>query len=76
MDKIDQIKAVLDHELKSSLPNVGIAFGVKLFNEFKARGWLTIDIGGGGGLNLCLVCIKCQLAIKHTLYFKLGVFQN
>ncbi|UOA09180.1 hypothetical protein [Methylobacter sp. S3L5C] len=74
MDSIDEIKAVLDYELKSSLPDVGIVFGVKLFNEFKVRGWLTIDIGGG--LNLCLVCIKCRLAIKRTLYSKLGVLQS
>jgi len=46
VDQFDQIKAALDKQLESASPNVGIAFGVELFNEFKKRGWLLWRLSG------------------------------
>jgi len=36
------IKARLDDELSKVGPNVGIAFGFKLFGVFRELGWLTL----------------------------------
>ena len=53
MDQFDQIKAALDKQLESASPNVGITFGVELFNEFRARGWLTLETFGVAGSMFC-----------------------
>jgi hypothetical protein len=49
VDQFDQIKAALDKQLESASPNVGIAFGVELFNEFKKREWFTLETFGALG---------------------------
>jgi hypothetical protein len=45
MDEADvvRIKNQLDAELQSAGPNVGIAFGIELFEEFDKRHWLTLE---------------------------------
>lgn len=52
MDLFEIKKAELDEELKSASPNVGIAFGTELFNEFLNRGWLTLETFGALGTTL------------------------
>lgn len=52
MDKFEKLKAALDEELKSTSNNVGIAFGIELFNEFKKRGWFTLERYGALGTTL------------------------
>lgn len=43
MDPFKTIKAELDRQLESASPNVGIAFGTELFNEFHDRDWFTLE---------------------------------
>lgn len=43
MDQFENLKAALDKELQNTSDNVGIAFGTELFNEFKNRGWFTLE---------------------------------
>ncbi len=52
MDHIEKIRQELDQQLGSAPPNVGIAFGTELFNEFKQRGWLTLETFGVFGTTL------------------------
>lgn len=52
MDHVDEIKVELDTQLKSAHPNVGIAFGVELFGEFRKRGWFTLETFGVLGTTL------------------------
>ena len=46
MDQFELIKAELDKQLEGASPNVGIAFGTELFNEFRNRGWFTLEVFG------------------------------
>jgi hypothetical protein len=52
MDDADvvRIKNQLDAELQSAGPNVGIAFGIELFEEFDERRWLTLETFGASAL--------------------------
>ena len=52
MDEADvvRIKDQLDAELQSAGPNVGIAFGIELFEEFDERRWLTLETFGASAL--------------------------
>jgi hypothetical protein len=43
-------KNQLDAELQSAGPNVGIAFGIELFEEFDERRWLTLETFGVSAL--------------------------
>lgn len=43
MDQFEAIKAELDRQLVGTPPNVGIAFGVELFDEFRKRSWFTLE---------------------------------
>lgn len=52
MDKFDLIRADLDVQLHNLSPNVGIAFGSELFNEFRNRGWFTLEKFGVLGTTL------------------------
>lgn len=38
-------KARLDDQLKTVGPNVGIAFGLDLFDAFRSRGWIKLETG-------------------------------
>jgi hypothetical protein len=49
VDEFEQLKAELDKQLESTTPNVGIAFSSGLFNEFKNRGWFTLETFGALG---------------------------
>lgn len=44
MDKFETIKAQLDKQLDGAGANVGIAFGVELFEEFRTRGWFSLEL--------------------------------
>lgn len=46
MDTFEIIKRELDKQLEVAVPNVGIAFGVELFDEFRNRGWFTLEVFG------------------------------
>lgn len=46
MDQYEQIKVELDKQLVDASPNVGIAFGCELFNEFRDRGWFSLEFFG------------------------------
>ena len=39
-------KTALDDALAKVGPNVGIKFGAELFDEFRKRGWLTLETFG------------------------------
>jgi hypothetical protein len=41
--KLLEIKEGLDAALANEGPNVGIAFGTSLFDEFRQRGWLKME---------------------------------
>jgi hypothetical protein len=43
MDAIEHKRRELDNQLKSAGINVGIAFGIQLFEDFRSRGWFTIE---------------------------------
>ncbi len=43
MDELETKRADLERELHGADPNVGIAFGVDLFEEFRQRGWFTLE---------------------------------
>jgi hypothetical protein len=45
-----RIKNQLDAELLRAGPNVGIAFGIELFEEFDERRWLTLETFGAFAL--------------------------
>jgi hypothetical protein len=42
-------KSELDKELMAVGPNVGVAFGAELFNEFVNQGWITLETFGALG---------------------------
>lgn len=44
VDAYDLIKAELDKQLAGASPSAGIAFGTELFNEFRKRGWFTLEV--------------------------------
>jgi len=46
VDQFEEKKAELDKQLQSASPNVGIAFGTELFNEFRSRSWFTLETFG------------------------------
>jgi hypothetical protein len=48
----NEIKAKLDAELAGRPDNVGIAFGLDPFYEFRDRGWLTLEKFGALGTSL------------------------
>lgn len=48
----DKIKGELDAVLAGVSQNVGIAFGEALFEEFRKRGWLTLETFGVLGTTL------------------------
>lgn len=52
MDQYDEKKAELDKLLENAPANVGIAFGTELFNEFRNRGWFTLETFGALGTTL------------------------
>lgn len=52
MDQYDEKKAELDKQLENAPANVGIAFGTQLFNEFRNRGWFTLETFGALGTTL------------------------
>jgi len=52
MDTFEIIKLELDKQLEVAVPNVGIAFGVELFDEFRKRGWFTLEVFGTLGTTL------------------------
>jgi hypothetical protein len=52
-----QAKGKLDAALARMAPTVGIAFGPDLFDEFRQRGWLTLE----------------QLSVLGTTIFKSGL---
>ena len=52
MSNIEEIKKDLDMQLTPANPYVGIAFGEKLFLEFKTRGWLSLETFGALGTTL------------------------
>lgn len=52
MDRYEQIKAELEKQLAGASPSVGIAFGTELFNEFRKRGWFTLEVFGVLGTTL------------------------
>lgn len=43
---VTKIKERLDNELTKLGPNVGIAFGLELFDAFRDRGWITLQTFG------------------------------
>src|SRR5574338_956212 len=45
-------KAELDRALTNPGSNVGIAFGLALFNEFHRRGWFSLEMFGALGTTL------------------------
>jgi hypothetical protein len=49
MDAVEAKKQQLDERLKHVGPNVGIAFGIELFDEFKRRNWFTVETFGAVG---------------------------
>jgi hypothetical protein len=52
MDPFETKKAELDKQLEGAPQNVGIAFGTELFNEFRKRGWFTLEVFGALGTTL------------------------
>lgn len=52
MDQLEEKKTELDKQLESASPNVGIVFGTELFNEFRKRGWFTLEVFGALGTTL------------------------
>jgi hypothetical protein len=46
MDPFETKKAELDKQLEGAPQNFGIAFGTELFNEFRKRGWFTLEVFG------------------------------
>lgn len=52
MDQCETMKAELDKQLAGVSPNVGIAFGIELFEEFRRRGWFTLESFGVLGTSL------------------------
>ena len=52
MGQIDEKKVELDRQLEGAPVNVGIAFGIELFSEFKNRGWFTLETFGYLGTTL------------------------
>lgn len=42
-EKALEAKSSLDEALKHVDANLGIVFGVRLFDEFRERGWLTLE---------------------------------
>lgn len=52
MDKFEIKKAELDKELKSASPDACIIFGAALFEEFRIRGWITLEKCGALGTKL------------------------
>ena len=42
----NDIKASLDSALLPFGPNIGIGFGLDLFNEFRKRSWFTLEVSG------------------------------
>ena len=36
-------KEELDRALDAAAPNVGIAFGIELYDAFRVRGWFTLE---------------------------------
>lgn len=52
MDELETKRADLERELHGADPNVGIAFGVDLFEEFRQRGWFTLETFGALGTSL------------------------
>jgi hypothetical protein len=52
MDQFEAMKAELDKQLQSAAPNVGVAFGVELFDEFRRRGWFTLEDFGVLGTSI------------------------
>ena len=45
-EALNRIKAELDNALKGVRPWMGILFGEELFNEFRTRGWITLETFG------------------------------
>jgi hypothetical protein len=43
-------KAELDRELETAGPNIGIAFGIELFEAFHNRRWFTLERFPGWGV--------------------------
>jgi len=39
-----KIKDALDKDLEGRDPRVGIAFGIELFDEFRRKDWITLEI--------------------------------
>jgi hypothetical protein len=49
--EISLMKDALDAELVGRQPTVGIGLSLKLFDEFRKRGWLTIERFGEWGID-------------------------
>ena len=57
MSNIEEIKEDPEMRLTLANPNLGIAFGDKLFLEFKTRGWLRLETFGALGTTLFAIQI-------------------
>ncbi len=42
-ESLFKAKSALDEELKGKKPRTAVAFGAELFQEFRRRGWITLD---------------------------------